>query len=96
MQHFWTTLVYRELSGTSNNSLLTDRPMLESDFNYYVMFFSFAVHGNQRCALNCRPIGYRFYVRHTEKVQDGTPCEPGSLDVCVDGQCLVSFLCTNL
>ncbi|XP_073466939.1 ADAMTS-like protein 4 isoform X2 [Aquarana catesbeiana] len=46
------------------------------------------VHGNQRCALNCRPIGYRFYVRHTEKVQDGSPCEPGSLDVCVDGQCL--------
>ncbi|XP_056402314.1 ADAMTS-like protein 4 isoform X2 [Hyla sarda] len=46
------------------------------------------VSGNQRCALNCRPIGYRFYVRHTEKVQDGTPCETGSLDVCVDGQCL--------
>ncbi|XP_069805853.1 ADAMTS-like protein 4 [Dendropsophus ebraccatus] len=46
------------------------------------------VSGNQRCALNCRPIGYRFYVRHTEKVQDGTPCEAGSLDVCVDGQCL--------
>ncbi|XP_040268392.1 ADAMTS-like protein 4 isoform X1 [Bufo bufo] len=46
------------------------------------------VSGNQRCALNCRPIGYRFYVRHTEKVQDGTPCEAGSVDVCVDGQCL--------
>ncbi|XP_053561442.1 ADAMTS-like protein 4 isoform X2 [Bombina bombina] len=46
------------------------------------------VRGNQRCELNCRPIGYRFYVRHTEKVQDGTPCEAGSFDVCVDGQCL--------
>ncbi|XP_071971204.1 ADAMTS-like protein 4 isoform X2 [Engystomops pustulosus] len=46
------------------------------------------VNGNQRCALNCRPVGYRFYVRHTEKVQDGTPCEAGSTDVCVDGQCL--------
>ncbi|XP_073495651.1 ADAMTS-like protein 4 isoform X2 [Phyllobates terribilis] len=46
------------------------------------------VSGNQRCALNCRPIGYRFYVRHTEKVQDGTPCEAGSQDFCVDGQCL--------
>ncbi|KAM4013323.1 ADAMTS-like protein 4 [Anomaloglossus baeobatrachus] len=46
------------------------------------------VSGNQRCALNCRPIGYRFYVRHTEKVQDGTPCEVGSQDFCVDGQCL--------
>ncbi|KAM8920951.1 ADAMTS-like protein 4 [Pelodytes ibericus] len=46
------------------------------------------VSGNQRCALNCRPIGYRFYVRHTEKVQDGTPCEAGSSDICVGGQCL--------
>ncbi|KAM9294062.1 ADAMTS-like protein 4 [Gastrophryne carolinensis] len=46
------------------------------------------VNGKQRCALNCRPIGYRFYVRHTEKVQDGTPCEADSSDVCVDGQCL--------
>ncbi|XP_068109346.1 ADAMTS-like protein 4 isoform X2 [Hyperolius riggenbachi] len=46
------------------------------------------VSGSQRCALNCRPIGFRFYVRHTEKVQDGTPCEASSTDVCVDGQCL--------
>ncbi|MEE6491300.1 hypothetical protein FKM82_016169 [Ascaphus truei] len=46
------------------------------------------VRGNQRCELNCRPIGYRFYVRHTEKAQDGTPCEAGSVDVCVAGQCL--------
>ncbi|XP_053331275.1 ADAMTS-like protein 4 [Spea bombifrons] len=46
------------------------------------------VSGDQRCALNCRPIGYRFYVRHTEKVQDGTPCELGSSDICVGGQCL--------
>ncbi|XP_063296003.1 ADAMTS-like protein 4 [Pelobates fuscus] len=46
------------------------------------------VNGNQRCALNCRPVGYRFYVRHTEKVQDGTSCEAGSSDICVGGQCL--------
>ncbi|XP_053225875.1 ADAMTS-like protein 4 [Podarcis raffonei] len=46
------------------------------------------VRGSQRCELNCRPIGYRFYVRHTEKVQDGTPCESSSQDICVAGQCL--------
>lgn len=47
-----------------------------------------AVRGSQRCELNCRPVGYRFYVRHTEKVQDGTPCEAASLDICVAGECL--------
>ncbi|XP_048359707.1 ADAMTS-like protein 4 [Sphaerodactylus townsendi] len=47
------------------------------------------VRGAQRCELNCRPIGYRFYVRHTEKVLDGTPCEAGSPDICVAGQCLM-------
>ncbi|XP_069505833.1 ADAMTS-like protein 4 [Ambystoma mexicanum] len=46
------------------------------------------VQGYQRCELNCRPIGYRFYVRHTEKVQDGTPCEAASAEICVAGQCL--------
>ncbi|XP_053134475.1 ADAMTS-like protein 4 isoform X2 [Hemicordylus capensis] len=46
------------------------------------------VRGSQRCELNCRPIGYRFYVRHTEKVQDGTPCEASSQEICVAGQCL--------
>ncbi|XP_029142323.1 ADAMTS-like protein 4 [Protobothrops mucrosquamatus] len=46
------------------------------------------VWGSQRCELNCRPLGYRFYVRHTEKVQDGTPCESLSQDICVAGQCL--------
>eukprot|EP00073_Rattus_norvegicus_P044299 XP_017446397.1 PREDICTED: ADAMTS-like protein 4 isoform X2 [Rattus norvegicus] len=46
------------------------------------------VQGSQRCELNCRPRGFRFYVRHTEKVQDGTLCQPGSLDICVAGHCL--------
>ncbi|XP_008825308.2 ADAMTS-like protein 4 isoform X1 [Nannospalax galili] len=46
------------------------------------------VQGSQRCELNCRPRGFRFYVRHTEKVQDGTLCQPGFLDICVAGRCL--------
>ncbi|XP_053446670.1 ADAMTS-like protein 4 isoform X2 [Nycticebus coucang] len=46
------------------------------------------VQGSQRCELNCRPRGFRFYVRHTEKVQDGTLCQPGAPDICVAGHCL--------
>ncbi|XP_057356682.1 ADAMTS-like protein 4 isoform X8 [Manis pentadactyla] len=46
------------------------------------------VQGFERCELNCRPRGFRFYVRHTEKVQDGTLCQPGALDMCVAGRCL--------
>ncbi|KAM4862103.1 ADAMTS-like protein 4 isoform 1-T2 [Thomomys bottae] len=46
------------------------------------------VQGSQRCELNCRPRGFRFYVRHTEKVQDGTLCQPGAPDICVGGRCL--------
>lgn len=46
------------------------------------------VQGSQRCELNCRPRGFRFYVRHTQKVQDGTLCQPGALDICVAGRCL--------
>ncbi|XP_078067527.1 thrombospondin type-1 domain-containing protein 4-like, partial [Mustelus asterias] len=45
------------------------------------------VTDNQRCELNCRAIGYKFYVRHATQVIDGTPCEPGSLNICVSGQC---------
>jgi len=41
------------------------------------------------CELNCLPINERFYYRHAEKVIDGTKCyNDGSLDICVDGQCM--------
>ncbi|XP_059574620.1 ADAMTS-like protein 4 isoform X2 [Alligator mississippiensis] len=46
------------------------------------------VWGAQRCELNCRPVGYRFYVRHTEAVRDGAPCQPGTPGICVAGRCL--------
>ncbi|XP_051901942.1 thrombospondin type-1 domain-containing protein 4-like isoform X2 [Pristis pectinata] len=48
------------------------------------------VRKEQRCELNCRPAGYRFYVRHADRVLDGTPCEANSSDVCVGGQCLTA------
>ncbi|XP_019623772.1 PREDICTED: thrombospondin type-1 domain-containing protein 4-like isoform X1 [Branchiostoma belcheri] len=41
----------------------------------------------QKCELNCRAKGYRFYARLSLSVTDGTPCSPGSPDVCIGGQC---------
>ncbi|XP_020841996.1 papilin isoform X2 [Phascolarctos cinereus] len=40
-----------------------------------------------KCELNCIPKGENFYYRHKEAVVDGTLCEPGKLDVCVQGTC---------
>ncbi|XP_014394827.1 PREDICTED: papilin [Myotis brandtii] len=42
-----------------------------------------------KCELACIPKGESFYYRHREAVVDGTPCEPGKPDVCVDGVCRV-------
>ncbi|XP_027011408.2 thrombospondin type-1 domain-containing protein 4 isoform X1 [Tachysurus fulvidraco] len=44
---------------------------------------------DQQCELICRPVGYRFYVQHSERVRDGTPCVNNTPnDVCVGGRCL--------
>lgn len=43
-----------------------------------------------KCELNCIPKGESFYYKHKEAVVDGTPCEPGKWDICVDGSCRVS------
>ncbi|XP_060617227.2 papilin isoform X2 [Anolis sagrei] len=40
-----------------------------------------------KCELNCIPKGENFYYRHKEAVIDGTPCEPGKHDICVEGVC---------
>ncbi|XP_053111490.1 papilin isoform X2 [Hemicordylus capensis] len=40
-----------------------------------------------KCELNCIPKGENFYYRHKESVVDGTACEPGKRDVCVEGVC---------
>uniref|UniRef100_A0A8D0BKM9 Thrombospondin type 1 domain containing 4 n=1 Tax=Salvator merianae TaxID=96440 RepID=A0A8D0BKM9_SALMN len=45
------------------------------------------VKGNQKCELNCRAVGYRFYVRQAETVIDGTPCDQNGTSICVSGQC---------
>ncbi|XP_063335441.1 thrombospondin type-1 domain-containing protein 4-like isoform X1 [Pelmatolapia mariae] len=41
----------------------------------------------QQCELNCRAIGFRFYVRQSERVIDGTPCGQNETSLCVAGKC---------
>ncbi|XP_076851146.1 thrombospondin type-1 domain-containing protein 4-like isoform X2 [Brachyhypopomus gauderio] len=41
---------------------------------------------DQLCELNCRAIGYRFYVRQSDQVIDGTPCG-NETSICVAGKC---------
>ncbi|XP_061621469.1 thrombospondin type-1 domain-containing protein 4-like isoform X1 [Phyllopteryx taeniolatus] len=45
------------------------------------------VAGEQHCELNCRAAGFRFYVRLSDKVVDGTPCGRNDTSVCVAGKC---------
>ncbi|XP_016407671.1 thrombospondin type-1 domain-containing protein 4 [Sinocyclocheilus rhinocerous] len=45
------------------------------------------VSSEQRCELNCRAVGLRFYVRQADRVIDGTPCGQNQTSVCVAGQC---------
>nr|DBA14302.1 TPA: hypothetical protein GDO54_005295 [Pyxicephalus adspersus] len=42
---------------------------------------------SNKCELNCIPKGENFYYRHKSAVIDGTPCEPGRRDICVEGVC---------
>lgn len=49
----------------------------------------FTVPGDQLCELNCRAIGYRFYVRQSDQVIDGTPCGQNQTAICVAGTCQV-------
>ncbi|XP_074465771.1 thrombospondin type-1 domain-containing protein 4 [Sebastes fasciatus] len=45
------------------------------------------VPGDQHCELNCRAIGFRFYVQQSERVIDGTPCGQNDTSLCVAGKC---------
>ncbi|TSK38384.1 Thrombospondin type-1 domain-containing protein 4 [Bagarius yarrelli] len=45
------------------------------------------VPGDQICELNCRAIGYRFYVKQSDRVTDGTPCGQNETAICVAGKC---------
>uniref|UniRef100_A0A665VP32 PLAC domain-containing protein n=1 Tax=Echeneis naucrates TaxID=173247 RepID=A0A665VP32_ECHNA len=45
------------------------------------------VPGDQHCELNCRAVGFRFYVRQSDRVIDGTPCGQNDSSLCVAGKC---------
>ncbi|CAM9102852.1 unnamed protein product [Lampetra planeri] len=45
------------------------------------------VPGDQHCELNCRAVGFRFYVRQSARVMDGTPCGQNDASICVAGKC---------
>ncbi|KAH3741899.1 hypothetical protein DPMN_048629 [Dreissena polymorpha] len=50
-----------------------------------------AAHGSP-CALNCMAEGFNFYTERANKVVDGTPCYPDTLDMCINGECHVSSI----
>ncbi|XP_029945301.1 thrombospondin type-1 domain-containing protein 4 [Salarias fasciatus] len=52
------------------------------------------VPGEQHCELHCRAVGFRFYVRQSERVIDGTPCGLNDSSLCVAGKC-VSLGCDD-
>lgn len=65
---------------------------------FFLVFFFSLLPAPNKCELNCIPKGENFYYRHKETVIDGTTCEPGKRDICVEGVCQVShgvasFLC---
>ncbi|KAM9766168.1 thrombospondin type-1 domain-containing protein 4 isoform 2-T3 [Menidia menidia] len=45
------------------------------------------VPAEQHCELNCRAKGFRFYVKLSERVTDGTPCGNNDTSICVVGKC---------
>lgn len=63
--------------------------------SYYIMFLFSLPPAPNKCELNCIPKGENFYYRHKEAVADGTTCEPGKRDICVEGVCQVSHLVTS-
>jgi len=56
------------------------------------MFVFSLLPAPNKCELNCIPKGENFYYRHKEAVVDGTTCEPGKRDICVEGACQVNHL----
>ena len=42
------------------------------------------------CQLHCKPQGHFFSVMLSDSVIDGTPCNPGTRDMCINGVCRVN------
>lgn len=89
----WLSEREKNSAHTHTHTELRKTYMLSSD--PAALCFCVTVGADKQCELTCRPAGYRFYVRQSERVRDGTPCfNVSTNDVCVEGQCLVSgFKC---
>lgn len=75
------------VSGPCPTSLLLSQALnLAQPLNFPLLLTA----APNKCELNCIPKGESFYYKHKEAVVDGTPCEPGKRDICVDGSCRVS------
>lgn len=59
---------------------------------FFPLFLRIPFSG-QPCSLFCKPKDpqYRFSAKLASKVIDGTPCRPGSIDICIDGRCQVTY-----
>lgn len=60
--------------------------------SWYLNLFTVPIE--QQCELNCRAIGFRFYVQQSERVIDGTPCGQNETSLCVAGKCTVGHTLT--
>ncbi len=52
--------------------------------------FLLSVTPHEKCKLYCKVEGSASYYILKEKVIDGTPCELGGFDICVNGNCEVN------
>ena len=44
------------------------------------------------CQLHCKPKEKFFSVMLKDTVIDGTPCTPGTKNMCISGKCMVSYV----
>uniref|UniRef100_A0A8C5H845 PLAC domain-containing protein n=1 Tax=Gouania willdenowi TaxID=441366 RepID=A0A8C5H845_GOUWI len=85
-----STLLYFRDCPSSSQSV---RAVLCSSYNHQPFMgrlyeWEPFTEGKQNCELNCRAIGFKFYVQQAKQVMDGTPCGQNHLSLCVAGKCV--------
>ena len=66
----------------------------EKPFNGKLYSWSSMFVESKKCALICKNEKHIYSVL-APRAKDGTPCEPGSNNVCLAGECQVSFICAQ-
>lgn len=75
----------------SVSALPSKKKKKKSVFTWKNLINLVSVPADQHCELNCRAKGFRFYVRQSDRVIDGTPCGQNSTATCVAGKCSVGL-----